>query len=153
MSFSFWTTSIIVSMLSFMPPVWTQWMSASSAQTIRRSASWLPTYYVVILPLVVVGFIGIFSLPELERADTLESRNVLARFHVRARTHLAQTRHALERRQDRHLLEARLHLGQPRDRLVEIFARDVQRPQVTRASHHAQYVQRRRHCQWLDGLG
>jgi SSS family solute:Na+ symporter len=71
MSFSFWTTSIIVSMLSFMPPVWTQWMSASSARTIRRSATWLPTYYVVILPMVVVGFIGIFSLPELARADTV----------------------------------------------------------------------------------
>lgn len=71
MSFSFWTTSIIVSMFSFMPPVWTQWMSASSARTIRRSATWLPTYYVVILPMVVVGFIGIFSLPELVRADTV----------------------------------------------------------------------------------
>ncbi|WP_336268521.1 sodium:solute symporter family protein [Vreelandella arctica] len=71
MSFSFWTTSIIVSMFSFMPPVWTQWMSASSARTIRRSATWLPTYYVVILPMVVVGFIGIFSLPELARADTV----------------------------------------------------------------------------------
>lgn len=71
MSFSFWTTSIIVSMFSFMPPVWTQWMSASSARTIRRSATWLPTYYVVILPMVVVGFIGIYSLPELARADTV----------------------------------------------------------------------------------
>ncbi|MGP9796589.1 sodium:solute symporter family protein [Halomonas sp. 86] len=71
MSFSFWTTSIIVSMLSFMPPVWTQWMSASSARTIRRSATWLPTYYVVILPMVIVGFIGIYSLPDLARADTV----------------------------------------------------------------------------------
>lgn len=71
MSFSFWTTSIIVSMFSFMPPVWTQWMSASSARTIRRSATWLPTYYIVILPMVVVGFIGIYSLPELARADTV----------------------------------------------------------------------------------
>lgn len=71
MSVSFWTTSIIVSMFSFMPPVWTQWMSASSARTLRRSATWLPTYYVVILPMVVVGFIGIFSLPELARADTV----------------------------------------------------------------------------------
>lgn len=71
MSFSFWTTSIIVSMFSFMPPVWTQWMSASSARTIRRSATWLPTYYVVILPMVVVGFIGIFALPDLARADTV----------------------------------------------------------------------------------
>ncbi len=70
MSYSFWTTSIIVSMFSFMPPVWTQWMSASSARTIRRSATWLPTYYVVILPMVVVGFIGIFS-PDLARADTV----------------------------------------------------------------------------------
>ncbi|MBE0404282.1 sodium:solute symporter family protein [Halomonas citrativorans] len=71
MSFSFWTTSIIVSMFSFMPPVWTQWMSASSARTIRRSATWLPTYYVVILPMVIVGFIGIYSLPDLARADTV----------------------------------------------------------------------------------
>lgn len=71
MSFAFWTTSILVSMVSFMPPVWTQWMSASSARTIRRSATWLPTYYLVILPMVVVGFIGIFSLPELARADTV----------------------------------------------------------------------------------
>lgn len=82
MSFSFWTTSIIVSMLSFMPPVWTQWMSASSARTIRRSASWLPTYYVVILPLVVVGFIGIFSLPELARADTVVLEYAMANMPV-----------------------------------------------------------------------
>ncbi|MFC0338012.1 solute:Na+ symporter, SSS family [Kushneria avicenniae] len=71
MGFAFWTTSIIVSMLSFLPPVWTQWMSARSRETIRRSATWLPTYYVVILPMVVVGFIGIFTLPTLSRADTV----------------------------------------------------------------------------------
>ncbi len=82
MSFSFWTTSIIVSMLSFMPPVWTQWMSAASADTIRRSASWLPTYYVVILPLVVVGFIGIYSLPELARADTVVLEYAMANMPV-----------------------------------------------------------------------
>ncbi|WP_148252798.1 sodium:solute symporter family protein [Aidingimonas lacisalsi] len=82
MSFSFWTTSIIVSMLSFMPPVWTQWMSASSARTIRRSATWLPTYYVVILPMVVVGFIGIYSLPELERADTVVLEYAMAHLPV-----------------------------------------------------------------------
>ncbi|MCM2131693.1 sodium:solute symporter family protein [Larsenimonas rhizosphaerae] len=71
MSFSFWTTSIIVSMLSFMPPVWTQWMSARKARTLRRSATWLPSYYVIILPMVVVGFIGVWSLPDLARADTV----------------------------------------------------------------------------------
>lgn len=71
MSFAFWTTSIVVSMLSFMPPVWSQWMSASSASTIRRSATWLPTYYIVVLPMVVVGFIGITALPTLARADTV----------------------------------------------------------------------------------
>ncbi len=71
MSFAFWTTSIIVSMLSFMPPVWSQWMSARSADTIRRSATWLPTYYIVVLPMVVVGFIGITALPNLGRADTV----------------------------------------------------------------------------------
>ncbi|MFG6667036.1 sodium:solute symporter [Halomonas sp. HNIBRBA4712] len=82
MSFSFWTTSIIVSMFSFMPPVWTQWMCASSARTIRRSATWLPTYYVVILPMVVVGFIGIFSLPELARADTVVLEYAMANLPV-----------------------------------------------------------------------
>ncbi|WP_136066254.1 sodium:solute symporter family protein [Modicisalibacter radicis] len=71
MSFRFWTTSVIVSMLSFMPPVWTQWMSAASAATIRRSATWLPGYYLVILPMVMVGFIGIYTLPELARSDTV----------------------------------------------------------------------------------
>lgn len=71
MNFAFWTTSIIVSMLSFMPPVWTQWMSGTSARTIRLSATLLPTYYLVILPMIVVGFIGIYSLPGLARADTV----------------------------------------------------------------------------------
>ncbi|WP_106476205.1 sodium:solute symporter family protein [Phytohalomonas tamaricis] len=82
MSFAFWTTSIIVSMLSFMPPVWTQWMSARSKQTIRTSATWLPTYYVVILPMVVVGFIGVFSLPNLARADTVALEMALASMPV-----------------------------------------------------------------------
>ncbi|MCP1312914.1 MULTISPECIES: sodium:solute symporter [unclassified Halomonas] len=82
MSFSFWTTSIIVSMFSFMPPVWTQWMCASSARTIRRSATWLPTYYIVILPMVVVGFIGIYSLPELARADTVVLEYAMAHLPV-----------------------------------------------------------------------
>ncbi|MCA0973917.1 sodium:solute symporter family protein [Halomonas denitrificans] len=71
MSFAFWTTSIIVSMLSFMPPVWTQWMSATSARSLRLAATWLPSYYLVILPLVTVGFIGVFALPGLDRADTV----------------------------------------------------------------------------------
>ncbi|WP_129140664.1 sodium:solute symporter family protein [Modicisalibacter coralii] len=71
MSFAFWTSSIIVSMFSFQQPVWLQWMSADSARSIRRSATWLPTYYLVILPMVVVGFIGIFTLPNLARPDTV----------------------------------------------------------------------------------
>ena len=71
MSFRFWTTSVIVSMFSFMPPVWTQWMSAASAATIRRSATWLPSYYLVILPMGMVGFIGIYTLPDLARSDTV----------------------------------------------------------------------------------
>lgn len=71
MSFAFWTTSVIVSMFSFQSPVWLQWMSAASAHGVRRGATWLPTYYLVILPMVVVGFIGIFTLPDLARADTV----------------------------------------------------------------------------------
>ncbi|MEQ5766227.1 sodium:solute symporter family protein [Halomonas sp. H33-56] len=82
MSFAFWTTSIIVSMLSFMPPVWTQWMSATSARTLRLSATWLPSYYLVILPLVTVGFIGVFALPGLERADTVVLEYAMANLPV-----------------------------------------------------------------------
>ncbi|MFC0268604.1 sodium:solute symporter family protein [Kushneria aurantia] len=78
MSFAFWTSSVIVSMFSFQQPVWLQWMSASSAHNIRRGATWLPTYYLVILPMVVVGFIGIFTLPELARPDTVALQLALA---------------------------------------------------------------------------
>ncbi|WP_216830297.1 sodium:solute symporter family protein [Alkalihalobacterium elongatum] len=71
MGFMFWTTSILISMFSIWQTHWIQWMGARSQKAVRNAAMMLPTYYVVILPMLVVGFIGIFVLPDLQRADTV----------------------------------------------------------------------------------
>lgn len=46
-------------------------MGARSKETIRNAAMLLPTYYLVILPMLAVGFLGIFILPNLENPDSV----------------------------------------------------------------------------------
>lgn len=70
-SFQFWTTSILISMFSIFPNSWIFWMGARSKESIRSAAMMLPTYYLVVLPMLVVGFMGIFTLPNLEQTDTV----------------------------------------------------------------------------------
>jgi SSS family solute:Na+ symporter len=70
-SFAFWTTSILVSIFAIWQTHWIWWMGARSKETIRNAAMMLPTYYVVILPMIVVGFLGIFILPNLENPDAV----------------------------------------------------------------------------------
>jgi SSS family solute:Na+ symporter len=70
-SFQFWTTSILISMFSIWQTHWIWWMGAKSKESIRKAATMLPTYYLVVLPMLVVGFIGIFTLPDLQKADTV----------------------------------------------------------------------------------
>lgn len=65
----FWTTSILISFFSIWQNHWIQWMGAKSENAIRRSAKLLPTFYLVLVPMIVVGFIGIFMYPEIGNPD------------------------------------------------------------------------------------
>jgi hypothetical protein len=64
---------------------------------------------------------------ELQRPDAFQPRDVLSRLDVGAGTHLPQSRNALERRLDRHLVELRLDFGMLGERLIQILARHVER--------------------------
>ena len=71
MNATFWTTSILISFFSIWQTHWIQWMGAESKHSIRRSATLLPTFYVVLIPMIAVGFIGIFAYPNLANPDTV----------------------------------------------------------------------------------
>src|SRR5699024_3030340 len=38
-------------------------------ESIKRSATFLPTFYLVLIPMIVVGFIGIFMYPNISNPD------------------------------------------------------------------------------------
>lgn len=65
----FWTTSILISFFSIWQNHWIQWMGAKSEQALRRSARLLPTFYLVLIPMIVVGFIGIFVYSDIGNPD------------------------------------------------------------------------------------
>lgn len=65
----FWTTSILISFFSIWQNHWIQWMGAKSERAIRTSARLLPTFYLVLIPMIVVGFIGIFEYTDIVNPD------------------------------------------------------------------------------------
>lgn len=65
----FWTSSILVSFFSIWQTHWIQWMGAKSEKAIRNSAKLLPTFYLVLIPMIVVGFIGKFMYPDIVNPD------------------------------------------------------------------------------------
>src|SRR5699024_7658122 len=69
MNVTFWTTSILISFFSIWQTHWIQWMGANSKQSIRRSATMLPTFYLVLIPMIIVGVIGIFMYPNIGNPD------------------------------------------------------------------------------------
>lgn len=69
MNVTFWTTSILISFFSIWQTHWIQWMGANSKQSIRRSATMLPTFYLVLVPMIIVGVIGIFMYPDIGNPD------------------------------------------------------------------------------------
>lgn len=70
-NYAFWTTSILVSVFSIWPTHWVWWLGARSKDSLRRSMALLPAYYVVILPMLAVGFIAIQQIHEIQRSDTV----------------------------------------------------------------------------------
>lgn len=69
MGYAFWTTSILISFFSIWQTHWISWMGAKSARGLRRAATYLPLYYLVLIPMIIVGFIGIFEYPGTENPD------------------------------------------------------------------------------------
>src|SRR5699024_962451 len=65
----FWTTSILISFFSIWQNHWIQWMGAKSERAIRTSARLLPTFYLVLIPMIVVGFIGIYEYTDIGNPD------------------------------------------------------------------------------------
>ena len=66
---TFWTTSILISFFSIWQTHWISWMGAKTKDSIKKSATMLPTYYLVLVPMIVVGFIGIFMYPSISNPD------------------------------------------------------------------------------------
>ncbi|MCI2265116.1 sodium:solute symporter family protein [Sediminivirga luteola] len=69
MSYAFWTTSILISFFSIWQSHWIAWMGAKSARSLKRAVTYLPLYYLVLIPMIVVGFIGIFAYPDIANSD------------------------------------------------------------------------------------
>src|SRR5699024_5158113 len=49
----FWTTSILISFFSIWQTHWISWMGAKTKESIKRSATFLPTFYLVLIPMIV----------------------------------------------------------------------------------------------------
>lgn len=64
MSLRFWTTAILISMVSLWPQFWIWATGGRSANSVRRTAVITPLYYFVMLPMIIVGFICIYAFPE-----------------------------------------------------------------------------------------
>lgn len=70
-SLQFWVTSILVSVVSIWPNWWMWWASTESPDRLKYGAKSLPTYYLVVLPMIMLGLLGLFYIEpgELASAD------------------------------------------------------------------------------------
>lgn len=59
----FWTTSILVSVISYWPNTWISSAGGESGDALRKSTSLVPIYHFVMMPMMIVGFIAVFALP------------------------------------------------------------------------------------------
>ncbi|WP_029089359.1 sodium:solute symporter family protein [Brevibacterium album] len=69
MNYAFWTTSILISFFSIWQAHWISWMGAASPTGLRKATTFIPLYYIMLIPMIVVGFIGIFEYPEIGNPD------------------------------------------------------------------------------------
>lgn len=74
MGYAFWTTSILISFFSIWQAHWIAWMGAKSARGLRRATTYLPLYYLILIPMIIVGFIGIFEYPDIATSDQVAIR-------------------------------------------------------------------------------
>lgn len=60
----FWTTSVLVSVLSYLPAFWIWSAGAKSPEETRKQYGYLPIFYFVMIPMIVVGLVCIFAFPD-----------------------------------------------------------------------------------------
>lgn len=65
---SFWTTSILISTFTYWPQYWTFAAGAKDVEISQRQYTYLPIFYFVMVPMIIVGFICVFAFPEYEGA-------------------------------------------------------------------------------------
>jgi SSS family solute:Na+ symporter len=69
MNYAFWTTSILISFFSIWQSHWVSWMGASSPAGLRKASSYIPLYFIMLVPMIIVGFIGIFEYTDIANPD------------------------------------------------------------------------------------
>lgn len=71
-SMTFWTTSILISTFSWWPTMWIASVGSTSPNALRKSSIMLPTFFLSMIPMLVVGFICITQMNGYEgRIDSV----------------------------------------------------------------------------------
>lgn len=60
----YWSTSILVCVISIWPSFWIMAASGKDPDSTRKGTSYVPIYQLVMIPMIVVGFICIFAMPD-----------------------------------------------------------------------------------------
>lgn len=70
----FWTTSILISFFTISNGGWIGAAAGRSADIVRKSRVWLSTYYIILLPTIFIGFMGVMYLPGVKPVDQIAVR-------------------------------------------------------------------------------
>ena len=60
----YWTTSILISIFSFWPQFWVWAAGAKDEDTVRRQYLYVPVFYFVMIPMMIVGLVCVFAYTE-----------------------------------------------------------------------------------------
>jgi SSS family solute:Na+ symporter len=63
---SLWTTSIAISIFTIWPQYWIWAASGKSVDAVRKQHIYVPIFYFVMIPMIIVGFICLFASPNYE---------------------------------------------------------------------------------------
>ena len=66
----YWTTSILISIFSFWPQFWVWASGAKDEDTARRQYLYVPVFYFVMIPMMIVGLVCVFAFTEFNGEST-----------------------------------------------------------------------------------
>jgi SSS family solute:Na+ symporter len=61
---SLWTTSILISIFTVWPQYWIMAAGGKSVDVVRKQHIYVPIFYFVMIPMIIVGFTCVFAFPE-----------------------------------------------------------------------------------------